>query len=87
MPSISNKGVTKYRVRVEEYQTWTEYPTHDELNGPVAQGDKKPAPRDRENWIETDNVTTTSPTVMAGILRAKADELDPKKPVTRDYGA
>lgn len=33
-----------------------------------------------EAWEVTDTVQTASKQVMAGILRAKADELDPPKP-------
>jgi hypothetical protein len=30
-----------------------------------------------ETWVETDTTETSSKAVMAGILRAKANELDP----------
>ena len=39
-----------------------------------------------EFWEESDNATSASKKVMAGVLRAKADELDPQdKTVYRGY--
>jgi len=73
--------VTKYRVRVEEYTEWVEQPDQDELQKPVAKGTSeavRPAARPRAEWIMTDDLTSTSKSVLAGILRAKADELDPQ---------
>lgn len=38
-----------------------------------------------DSWEVTDTVRTASKLVMAGILRAKADELDPPKPESGRY--
>lgn len=86
----SQEKVTKYRVRVEEYTEWIETPDREELEKPVSADTPKsarPGPKPRAEWVETDNLQTVSKSVLAGILRSKAQELDPPKATTRGYDA
>lgn len=62
--------VQKYQVIVKEYQTFTEYLNPGEPGASTQQ--------DREVWVETDVITSRDPKVIAGLLRAKAEQLDPK---------
>lgn len=84
---VTNIKTSKYRVTVEELTTWTENPERDELEKPLPEGGQKAKPRERQEWKETDCITSASPQVIAGLLRAKAEELDPKKPAMRGFDA
>jgi len=74
----SQVRTTRYRVTVEELVEWTETPDRDELEKPVPEGHKKVvSAEDKQDWQQTDQLTTTSKAALAGLLRSKADELDP----------
>jgi hypothetical protein len=89
MPTFSQRTTRKYRVIVQELQTYTEYPTADEIKAPRAHDDqgRVPTQRDLEEWVETDEITTAKRTVLASYLRGLANELDPPKPVMRGHDA
>lgn len=64
---------SKYRITVEEFQTWSKY-----------SGDKS---QDMEEWTQTDQITTGKRASLAAFLRGLANELDPAKTATRGYDA
>jgi hypothetical protein len=85
MPNKSTRDTVKYRVTVEEFQTWTEWPTQDELKLPKSSSDDKPTTQvDKCEWNQTDQITTAKKASLAAYLRGLANELDPPKTVLRD---
>jgi hypothetical protein len=76
---------TKYRVTVEEYKTWTETPDQDEMKKPQSvENFTTPKAIEKEEWVVVDQTVTSRRGVLASALRGIADEVEPKKPVTRD---
>lgn len=77
----SQERIDRFRITVEEHRTWVEHPDQEELKAPRSADAPKavPTPRDKEEWQETDRLTTTSKVALAGLLRSKADELDPPR--------
>jgi hypothetical protein len=90
MPERRVNGTLKHQIIIKELQSINVSPTYEEQQEPAAQtvGAKwqKPKPYSEEVWVETDSVTSSSKEVVAGLLRAKANELDPPKAATRSYG-
>jgi hypothetical protein len=85
MPRRSVSAITKYRLTFEQLEVGQYYPTPEEVKAPRAEEKPLiPTTEDFQEWCATDEVTVAGKQVMAGILRAKADELDPPK---RGYDA
>ena len=79
MPSRSNTRTTRYRVTVEEFVEWSEWPTAEEVKAweeaPQAKGTEatpKPTQQDKSAWQERDVVQTFDSPTFAGALSAIA---------------
>jgi len=83
----SKNLINKYRVVISELQSGTVY--YDPEERKVAASEGRSLPDIFEEWVETEDLSSHSPKVIAGFLRAKADELDPqeKKSTLRGFDA
>ena len=80
--------INKYRVVISELQSGTIY--YDSEERKVASSEGRSLPDIFEEWVETEDLSSHSSKVIAGFLRAKADELDPqeeKKSTLRGFDA
>lgn len=81
--SVSSIG--KYQLIFKQLEQGTIYRDPDDMTAP--EGRQTPKQNEPfQEWAVVDELTTASKQVMAGLLRAKADELDPPKAITRGYG-
>lgn len=90
MSTRTVRAIKKYRVIVSELQAGTDYLSQEELKLPQDALSPKVQPTvDFVEWTETEDIASASKEVIAGFLRAKANELDPPKRITRgnDYDA